>query len=318
MSSFLSPAIIAALYSGTLNTSLIGTETFSSLLRRDDFVPEKISPILRFRAQEDAFDRIFANEIVRFTSASLESIAGIVENPLFPKSAGWDVVRLYYAAYYSAHSLMRLFGHVCTRIDFVHKHNFCEVAARYGLRGSIDAGVYYGSIDKFGVVSLDLVKANGVHDAFWRAFVTFIDELKSKLDSIADGGQISRSDVISAKSDFDKIKIIFGSADNWLSTIRNNANYSFQYGLWYPYKDQVSSNKNIRKIIRKFNSEYVRVYHSKILYDVDGFLHCANVLVNFNACLLSDLSLFVKKKNFIRRHLAPLLDDASLFFKRTV
>ncbi|TNZ65346.1 hypothetical protein CGK42_24295, partial [Vibrio parahaemolyticus] len=74
----------------------------------------------------------FAFDINRMATSSFESIHGIEPNQNFPKSIGWLVVRLYYAAYYAAHAILRLFGISCSQFDQQESRVITEIAKVWG------------------------------------------------------------------------------------------------------------------------------------------------------------------------------------------
>lgn len=59
---------------------------------------------------------IFAAEISRFCSASIETSIGIAQSKM-PKSTAWLAIQMYYAAFYAAHCLLSGLPDVLNQLD---------------------------------------------------------------------------------------------------------------------------------------------------------------------------------------------------------
>lgn len=303
MNQSLSPILRAALFPSIFEANSVGAETIPIFLKGKSFSLNKLNPILRIAIDESTLKEIIANEIVRFSSASAESLTGILQNPIFPKSAGWDIVRMYYAAYYASHSLMRLFGFVCTRIEDIHRININEMARSVGIQEQITSGIFFGDIDKFGNLNLELHSNSNVHQTFWKVFHHFLGEVGKKIELLKMNNQFPVSDIELVSSYFSKMQSSFAKDPGWLSTIRNNTNYKLDYGLWHPYIDSKLTHKKIKGDIKKFQVNSQLNIQICNVHDLDDFLKCTNGIISLNSHILFGLSNVVKKQNFIKRFL---------------
>lgn len=66
---------------------------------------------------EHAFYHMIAFDSCRMAAASFETMHNIQSVVSLPKSVGWVAIKSYYAAFFSAHSIMRCFGYTCSQLE---------------------------------------------------------------------------------------------------------------------------------------------------------------------------------------------------------
>jgi hypothetical protein len=188
----------------------------------------------------------YAAEINRISTASSETMASILITPTSRKSAGWLIIQTYYAAFFAAHSLLRLLGTSCTPLEPVQIRSVTRIADLFGQApiSPIGGGLYQITYDpttkELRALQLRSMKA-GPHEAFWKVFC-------EKIDSVSRGILNSSSlTAATAQSSAGKLSemlsnLRFNGSRNgaWLSTVRNRVNYDHSWATWYPYSQRHS------------------------------------------------------------------------------
>lgn len=197
------------------------------------------------------------NDALRLSIASFES-AAVSHRPADPRSCAWQFIAYYYAGYFAANALMRLCGYACTNLSALECAEINQQALLYGVGGTSEAnklaaGLYYSRFDPKGdeLVHLSLVGGKGgVHIQFWIAFMRFLQDLKK---SIKNDRSLPTVDRNAALAELDEL--VHGlqregtDTGAWLSEVRNAVNYRFDYGLWYPYENNGTTNATVKNAI---------------------------------------------------------------------
>jgi len=196
---------------------------------------------LTFSKWEDVVSA-FATDCARMSTAALETVEGISPSTVFPKSACWLIVRGYYAAFFSAHAILRMFGSGLTQIDALTANALDEVSEVFGMRhvGPFQRGLYVCATDHgTRTLTLSKITADGSHEALW---VEFTRVLKSAIAMIlGQAGATPSAQTAAAKLTELQNALSGGDAGgrgNWLSVMRNRVNYQQALGLWFPYAER--------------------------------------------------------------------------------
>lgn len=178
-----------------------------------------------------------ANDCNRFALAAIESIRSIGEVQGLPQSVGWTVVKAYYAAFYAAHALLRMYGRACTQYDSSHVQKVYELANVTMMDGgvqSIEQGFYRSETVGSAV---HFRKLKDSHADSWASFGLLLKWLTDNLPSQTTGLALHKSRALSLLSDLKQVLSHSGSSrSNWLSTVRNTVHYGHSHGVWYPYR----------------------------------------------------------------------------------
>ena len=176
-------------------------------------------------------------DLARMASASFESIHNIVPVDPADKSCAWSAIRSYYAAFFSAHAIMRIFGKSCAQLDTAHV-NYIGKVAGYIYPNSIipSSGLYVANWDENNK-TLNFSFIGGSHETIWKEFKITLEYLRNTLLSPNAIGLIT--ELQSSSNEIDKLKADISSDGqnngNWLSMIRNRVNYRHDFAIWYPY-----------------------------------------------------------------------------------
>jgi hypothetical protein len=184
---------------------------------------------------------IFASEVSRFSTAAIETAQQISQYEKQPKSLSWLIIRSYYSAFFAAHSLLRVAGDSCTRFEGPECSRVDAIATALGLSAQpLRGGSYRCSYEaSAGRVVCRRIGAKGAHEDFWRVFDTFLVETTN---GILANSALTQEDQFRSVDKLTELTRVLRSegcnGGNWLSTIRNQVNYSHRYGVWFPYKNE--------------------------------------------------------------------------------
>jgi hypothetical protein len=205
------------------------------------------------------------NELISYSSASFESVKAVTPNRLEPKSSAWLVISNYYASYFAANALMRLFGHFCSNLDARHATTINETASLYSIpipsvdKKRLSTGVYAGTFKSGSdpsimIRSLENFKG-GVHMQFWGGFHQFLTEIAQKIPTCT----LSKDERDRALSELRAIKegLAFDGyqSGGWLSEVRNSINYRLEHGVWHPYSNTEIDGRDLYEISQKSFSQ---------------------------------------------------------------
>jgi hypothetical protein len=198
--------------------------------------------------------RSIAHDSTRMASAAFETMLGLDSNRKLPKSTAWIVIRTYYAAFFAAHSLLRMFGTICGQLDRNQVLTLDRIATDFGQLPSsgFEAGFYVGRYDS-AVSEIHFQKPSsqrGSHEILWVVFAQKLRDISNHLLSVS----ATFTDLSLQLSEMESLLRQEGlSGGNWLSYVRNIANYQHGFGLWFPYLKSTASGSELVKIASNWN-----------------------------------------------------------------
>lgn len=233
---------------GILRSSGVSRVEFKSWLAQGHYKVEEIDSTGGMRlyvADSNLLIESLGYDHSRFACAAFESVRQIIVDPDFPKATAWAAIRMYYAAFFAAHALMRVYGVSCSQVDPEQASLVSGYATIYGIETRFGRGFYsagWRPADR----TLNLKKLGDSHKDTWKEFnhwLRFAEEKVADLSILSS----SKVEIITFLSSLRVgLETAGSSAGNWLSTFRNNVNYRHSYDAWFPYKrssvrfDQVS------------------------------------------------------------------------------
>jgi hypothetical protein len=180
----------------------------------------------------------FACDVNRMTVASFESIGGIPSSNELPRSTAWSLIRLYYAAFFAAHSLMRVYGIAVLQLERQQVTTLNTAMRQVGHQTLVSEGLMTMTIDQQSRTFELTSKTAGSHVDTWAVFAAKVKEISVGASALGLGSVAQRQDAIDV---LDQIIAILGTppaqkASNWLSYMRNQLNYQHTHGAWYPHE----------------------------------------------------------------------------------
>lgn len=203
--------------------------------------------------QKDFLHISLANDCNRFSQAAIESMWSIGRVTQLPKSTSWASVQMYYAAFFAAHAILRIFGRACSQLEFGHVNKVFEIAKATQLDGgvsSIENGFYFAS-----VVSNEIKfkKLKDSHADTWSSFSGLLIWLVDNISNTTGLGK-HKTEAITLISNIKAALHKSGAAKgNWPSQVRNKINYQHTHGVWYPYKGAMHDQDAVLR-----NSEWMK------------------------------------------------------------
>lgn len=191
----------------------------------------------------------------RFARAVLETLNGIVTEQTNARYHAWMVVRAYYAAFYSAHLFLRLFGRSCTHFNGQEFSILKQVASLQGINLS-GKGFFLVTFTEDS--NLALTGLNNSHEDTWASLLTLLDDIRAGVPRI-NAPKISRDETITFLSDLIEgiTKNNSFQKGNWLSHVRNQVQYRFDYKVWFPYGHNYPDNVVERKAKSAVRGDFI-------------------------------------------------------------
>lgn len=224
-----------------------------------------------------------ASDCGRFSCAAFQSVAhiqGALDNR---DSFVWGLIRLYYAAFYAGHALIRTVGEGCSFFYKRHTDHIAIVADANGITPSLrmDSGVYHCTLNANSSAVTYLKAASssgGTHEAFW---LIFGNKLRSISDSIL-AGPLPRADAQPVFSKFDQVLRTLNRKGHysWLSGVRNDLQYRLQHGTWFPETTNAHARRGLGRIASQWTRDPMTIDLSGHRYGIlgDFSLTCAFIV----------------------------------------
>jgi hypothetical protein len=193
--------------------------------------------VLDFRDRSAIADAT-ASDASRLSTAAMQTISTLGDDLLSKDRLPWGLIRLYYAAFYSAHCLLRLLGRSYCHLESRHVGRLTSLANTIGTPAPfpIQAGMYQCLVnDAFTALILSKAGAaspGGSHESFWTYFEAQLREVGDKI--LAGPLAASDSQVVVAKLEDFRRLTEHRAAFGWLSKMRNEVQYRQSYAVWFP------------------------------------------------------------------------------------
>ncbi|MGD0235364.1 MAG: hypothetical protein ABSC55_12620 [Syntrophorhabdales bacterium] len=194
--------------------------------------------ILFYSAALETLMSSVAHDINRMGMAAFESIHGIPSQQDIPRSTAWTLIRGYYAAFFAAHAIARIFGAWASQMDKEQTTELNKAMRLAGKEPRIQQGLHRVELDPlkkcFSVCPLN----KRPHEATWKEFGILVQRLTQ--DLLKDHGHLVDQDAQEAAVILFEILDVMKTPPcrneyNWLSLVRNELNYQHRHGAWYPH-----------------------------------------------------------------------------------
>jgi len=251
-------------------------------------------------SDKDYLKASLANDCNRMAMAAIESISGIKTDDIMNKSGAWGIIRSYYAAFFSIHSIMRMFGISCSQLEQDHVDKIYELSNIFGKTGSIsklEKGFYSIEIDK-SFTNVQFYKYKDSHKDTWERFLILLEKLKDQSISVSSlsNYKIEAIDILySIKKGITRSHC--GKSGNWLSVIRNSVNYQQSHGVWYPYEKRPVAPSYINKIASEWTKRSEDLKSSLTKSDIETFFEIVLMISALFRELLIGCSCKANNKN---------------------
>jgi hypothetical protein len=203
----------------------------------------------------------YAAEITRISIAAFETLSSVARLGMLTKSTAWMVIKTYYASFYAAHSIMRMFGISCTPTGRAQIKSIDTIATAYGYpiqhlpRGGLYELTFNSERKELKVSYIRSISA-GPHGSFWRIFCLYLEKL---IPQILTSATLTVQDQQSAATKIQELisNLSFGGGPkaNWLSMVRNVVNYDQGMSAWYPYQNRPKYYEQLFSHVNEWKSD---------------------------------------------------------------
>jgi hypothetical protein len=238
---------------GNLSDLLIGQSSSYDL----DFDDTEQSISIDFRDSRSVIPAL-GSDCCRFATAAFQSIAPVSKEIIEKDTLAWSIVKLYYAAFYAGHSIIRILGESCSFLERVHTGRISSIALAIGKTPnfSINRGLYHCTINST-ASALKYMKAGGAvggtHESFWSIFYTRMHDLS---EAVLMGQLIpaESQQVFAQLRSLEQILNMGGAMHGALSIVRNDLQYKHLFGVWFP----VQVRKRDRETLSRLGAQWQR------------------------------------------------------------
>lgn len=238
----------------------------------------------------DDVKKCLSLDAFRFAAHSAQTVFEIERSKAYTNLTAWRVIQTYYAAYFSAHAILRFFGKSFSHLEPGHvKFLNARCLSEAGYDPKLPSSYYQIAFDHQSQ-SLLFLKQDESHKDLWKCFHSLTQSISTNLLS-GIASKERREDLSQKFSDLSDVLTLRGRfpSGNWLSVIRNEVNYKSLHGTWYPFSrnnprfseilsrigDWRSGDNNIGNFVNTKN-------------DLERFVLCSFLIVNIALSLCYD------------------------------
>lgn len=310
----LRPLLLQKIFSTEL---LKNNPDFKSWIASGKFVVRSIDSSSSFHLEvndEFSFHNMIVYDSCRMAAASFETMFNIQPAATLPKSFGWLAIKSYYAAFFSAHSIMRCFGYTCSQLEKGHATQLNQFGAAIDVPGELrtEAGYFSGSYNSETRIH-SLKKMKNTHEDTWKTLVSCLTNISRDILSVT--GLTAHKQGLSADIDelidrlTDKGRLPKG---NRLSVFRNSVNYRQDHHSWHPYGKKSVCPSKISTLLGTWNDlDAPEAPEWKESIEAYKFFLTCRDLVNLNYLLVKlILANMENKKNLYSQWPLRLIEQA--------
>lgn len=175
-----------------------------------------------------------AADCCRLSGSAFQTISSISEVAFEKNVLPWELIKLYYSAFYAGQTIIRLLGEGCSFLDGRHISQIDVYGKAVGkVPGfKIEAGLYRCAINSSATKLTCIRLPGGTHESFWGVFG---ERMQLATNSVLQGPmvQTDAQAVFGQLESFSRLIRRNGSF-RWLSTLRNDLQYRHQFDVWFP------------------------------------------------------------------------------------
>lgn len=283
--------------------------TFFENLINSEFLPDDRSDgtKLVFEMNGNIYQALagLANESSIWALALNETIIDI-KNSTSHKSLAWQFVKFYYAAFYSAQILMRLYGRWPTRQRNLPR--FIDLFETYhGKRLEIQFDTFICEFhdDRFHLTGSNFDQSKS-HRSSWLNFSAFLESISHKIlkqDSGIDGAHELVGELTNLILDLGGQNSPF-----LLSDFRNELNYKMLHGIWYPQSREANRDWQVylRILNLETNAASAPRYSRRTNSRAQTFLGCCAYIVKLACWSINEFTASQPQNKFLKPQLTKM------------
>lgn len=264
----------------------------------------------------------WAFDCSRMATAAFESMGSVFRIECLPRSTSWITLKTYYAAFFAAHSILRMLGTSCSYLEPKTTIAINTVIDLYGMSGGLTVpnGGYQCNYDttlrKLSCKRDDTPKG-GAHQFLWEIFLERMRRLGS--DILAGPGVTADKNSGAGQLAYLCENLCSGgiARGGWLSEIRNQVNYQHRLGAWFPYSGSTkAASESLHKLVSNWKQSSLEISLTmKTGGELPRFSRTCLFIVNLARELASDMATRHPGNNSFHRYgtvsLFSLMKDRS-------
>jgi len=230
----------------------------------------------------------------RFASNAAQTLKELEQSSAYSKVTSWRVIKTYYAAFFAAHATMRIFGRSFSSLSDAHaQHLANRCLTEAGYTPNLPSGYYLISINN---KDISFKKYKSSHECFWTCYSDLCKFIS--LESLKLSHPKSKREDI--QNYFDNISSALTNngrkpKPNWLSNVRNDVNYSSEYGVWYPFNTKTPDHNNLFGTFRNWRSGNLSINSPHLVKnDIERFYHTAFSVIDIGMAFANDYKTLLK------------------------
>lgn len=219
--------------------------------------------LIDFRESE-LVARAIAADCCRLGSAAFQTISTVADEMKNTATLPWSLVKLYYAAFYAGHAVLRICGESCSYFNRSHTDRIATILSAMGKvpKFSVDSGLYHCIVSP-SATGLKCQQAKGAvgggHESFWKVFGAWT---KATSEAVLTGA-LTSAEAQEVFVKLEKLTTLIGGngsrAHGWLSLIRNDLQYRHEFGVWSPSKLRKNERKFLGRLAEQWRREPMTV-----------------------------------------------------------
>jgi hypothetical protein len=216
-----------------------------------DFDDQTRAIVLDFRGS-DLIVTATASDCCRLSGSAFQTAASLASSTFDRNGLPWEIIKLYYSAFYAGQTVIRLLGEACSFLDARHVARISAVAAAVGkVPGfNLEPGLYRCTLDPSASKLTCIKIVGGTHESFWKVFG---NRFKAASTSVLQGPLVpADAQAVFAQLDAFADLIKRHGSYGWLSTLRNDLQYRHFHDVWFPS----SIGKRDRGILRRLATQW--------------------------------------------------------------
>jgi hypothetical protein len=199
------------------------------------------------------------SDCCRFSTAAFQSITPVSKEIIEKDTLAWSIIKLYYAAFYSGHSIIRMLGESCSFLERAHTSRISSLGAAMGKTPNfrIERGLYHCKLNS-GATAIKYVKAGGTtggaHESFWKIFESRIHDLAESV-LIGDLIPTEAQRVFVQFQSFEQALKIGARTYGALSALRNDLQYRHLFGVWFPVQLRKRDREKLSRLVAQWQRD---------------------------------------------------------------
>ncbi|OYR29245.1 hypothetical protein CEV34_0823 [Brucella pseudogrignonensis] len=233
----------------------------------------------------------------KFASHAAQTVYELEKTSAFTKLTSWRLIQVYYAAYFSAHSTLRYFGRSFSHLEGGHVRFIKDrCSSEVGYLPKLPSSYYLikFSPDK---QEISLEVQDESHKDLWSCYRTLLQELSSDALKLR-ASENRRLKLSNMFSDIENSISNNGKnpSGNWLSTVRNEANYKSLQGVWFPFTKETPIFRELMEKVKNWRKLSLEIESPNLAKnELERFFLTAFSVIDIGISITSDYKSLIKK-----------------------